>query len=51
MDHVLHFEKLFCEFFLNIKDIIRKQMKESEEINEVIYFSLMFFKYVTGENC
>nr|CAD2170739.1 unnamed protein product [Meloidogyne enterolobii] len=34
MDHVLHFEKLCCEFFLNIKDIIRKQMKESGEINE-----------------
>jgi hypothetical protein len=29
MDHALHFEKFFSEFLLNVKDIMRKQMKES----------------------
>ena len=29
MEHALHFEKFYSEFFLNIKDIVRKKLKES----------------------
>ncbi|KAL3080010.1 hypothetical protein niasHT_034568 [Heterodera trifolii] len=34
MEHAIHFEKCFCEFFLNVKDIIRKQIKEVDELSQ-----------------
>ena len=38
MEHALHFEKFCNEFFLNLKDIVRKQQKEGSEPSEVLFF-------------
>uniref|UniRef100_A0A183BVA7 Cysteine--tRNA ligase, cytoplasmic n=1 Tax=Globodera pallida TaxID=36090 RepID=A0A183BVA7_GLOPA len=34
MEHAIHFEKFFSEFFLALKDNMRKQMKEIDELSQ-----------------